>query len=161
MSDKGSIGERVDECGPLLKQMLAGIAEVPLYKMIPDDKDTIAATLKDWADNSKLDLIVTSGGTGLSPRDVTPEAMEAVIEKEIPGIAEAMRVQTMAKSPNAMLSRARVGSRGKCLIVNLPGSPKGVRECFEVALPVVPHAIDILAGKTEHQHHDSHGSHQE
>ncbi len=152
MSDKGSKGERVDECGPLLKNLLAGTAEVSVYEIIPDEKSQIAAKLKDWADNLKLDLVITSGGTGLSPRDVTPEAMRLVIEKEIPGMAEAMRVQTMAKSPNAMLSRAMAGSRGKCLIINLPGSPKGVRECFEVVLPVVPHAIDILNGRTEHTH---------
>ena len=152
MSDLGSRGERIDECGPLLKQMLHEIAGVTLYKIIPEEKDIISATLKDWADNAKLDLIVTSGGTGLSSRDVTPEAMQSVIEKNIPGISEAMRVQTMIKSPFAMLSRSMAGSRGKCLIINLPGSPKGVKECLEVVLPVIPHAIEILNDKTAHTH---------
>jgi molybdopterin adenylyltransferase len=152
MSDLGSIGERIDECGPLLRQMLRDMAEVTLYKIVPDDRDIISSTLKDWADNSRLDLIVTSGGTGLSSRDVTPEAMQSVIEKNIPGISEAMRVQTMIKSPFAMLSRSMAGSRSKCLIINLPGSPKSVKECFEVVLPVIPHAIEILNGKTAHTH---------
>jgi molybdopterin adenylyltransferase len=153
ISDKGSRGERVDECGPLLKILLDGIAEVPLYEIIPDEKELIAAKLMDWADTVKLDLVITSGGTGMSPRDVTPEATRTVIEKEIPGIAEAMRVRTASKTPYAVLSRAIAGSRGNCLIINLPGSPSGVEECLEVITPVIPHAIAILQGKTFHGPH--------
>lgn len=153
ISDKGSRGERLDECGPLLKDLLSSIAEVPFYEIIPDEKELIAAKLKDWADHLKLDLVITSGGTGLSPRDVTPEATRLVIEKEIPGLAEAMRVQTASQTPFSVLSRAIAGSRGNCLIVNLPGSPHGVKECLDVIMPVIPHAIDILQGKTFHGSH--------
>ncbi len=153
LSDKGSRGERVDECGPLLKTMLAKIADVSAYEIIPDDKEQIAAKLIEWADKLKLDLITTSGGTGLSPRDVTPEATRMVIEKEIPGLAEAMRVKTESKTPSAVLSRAIAGSRGNTLIINLPGSPNGVRECLGVIISVIPHAIDILQGKTFHGPH--------
>ena len=153
ISDKGSRGERVDECGPLLKDLTANIAEVRVYEIIPDEKEMIASKLKEWADKLRLDLVITSGGTGLSPRDVTPEATRLVIEKEIPGLAEAMRVQTAAKTPFAVLSRAIAGSRGNCLIINLPGSPGGVRECLDVIISVIPHAIDILQGKTFHGPH--------
>ncbi len=149
ISDKGSRGERIDESGPMAQQILSQkMFEVVKYEIVPDEKKLISARLKNWVDKLKLDLIVTSGGTGLSPRDVTPEATRAVIHKEIAGIAERMRSESMKKTAFAMVSRAIAGSRGRSLIINLPGSPKGVQECLEVVLPVVPHSLDLLAGKT-------------
>ena len=148
VSDKGWLGERYDESGQVVKQYLSKLLiEVTKYEIVPDDIEFISAKLSEWADKNGLDLIITNGGTGLSPRDITPEATLAIIDKVIPGLAEAMRMETMKKTPAAVLSRAVAGSRGKCMIVNLPGSPKGVRECMEVILPVLPHALEILAGK--------------
>jgi molybdenum cofactor synthesis domain-containing protein len=155
ISDKGWLGERKDESGLVAQDLIKSLSiPVERYEIVPDDINIISAKLKDWADVVGLDLIITSGGTGLSPRDVTPEAMAKVIDRVVPGIAEAMRMETMKKTPMAMLSRAIAGARGKTLIINLPGSPKGVRECLEVVLPVIPHALDILAGKTFEGAHD-------
>jgi len=126
------------------------------YEIIPDERDVISSKLREWVDGDGLDLIVTSGGTGLSPRDVTPEATLDIVDKGIPGLTEAMRMITMRSKPEAMLSRAVAGSRGKCLIVNLPGSPAAVKECLEVILPVLPHALEVLGGKIfEGEHHGS------
>jgi molybdenum cofactor synthesis domain-containing protein len=122
--------------------------EVARYEVVPDEAEIISTRLREWTDALGLDLILTSGGTGLSSRDVTPEATLAVVDKIIPGLTEAMRIDTMKRKPEAILSRAVAGSRGKCLIVNLPGSPKAVRECLEVILSALPHALDILGGKT-------------
>ena len=145
LSDKGSRGERVDEGGPIIKEMLAGAGGlVRHYEIIPDEKDQIVEALKKYA--SQSDLIVTTGGTGLAPRDVAPEATLEVIEHRVPGIPEAMRSAGMAKTDRAMLSRAEAGIRGTCLIVNLPGSPKAVREGLECILPVLPHAIAKIKG---------------
>lgn len=149
VSDKGWTGERRDESGQVARECMSRLPiEVTKYDVVPDEEDIISAELREWVDESGLDLIVTSGGTGLSPRDVTPEATLAVVDRTIPGLTEAMRVETMKRKPEAILSRAVAGSRGKCLIVNLPGSPRGVRECLEVVLPVLPHALEILGGKT-------------
>ncbi len=154
LSDKGSRGERVDESGPLAKQIISGLpANVVKLEMIPDEAKLISARLVEWVDRDGLDLIITSGGTGIGPRDVTPEATREVIDKELPGIGEAMRAASMAKTHFAMLSRAVAGSRGKCLIINVPGSPKAVKENLEVVLDVIPHALDLLAGRTEHNTH--------
>ncbi|MFH1646841.1 MAG: molybdopterin adenylyltransferase [Chloroflexota bacterium] len=152
ISDKGSQGRRQDKSGPVIREELARIDSTVLdYDIVPDEKEVIAASLKEWADGGKIDVIFTTGGTGLAARDVTPEATLAVIDKNVPGIAEAMRAGSLEKTPMAMLSRAVAGVRGKCLIVNLPGSPRAVRECLEVILPAIPHAVEIIKGEvTEH-----------
>lgn len=146
LSDKGSVGERVDESGELLKQMAAELGEVVCYQLLPDDHDQIVLLLKNWADEQQLDLVLTTGGTGLSPRDVTPEATAAVIERPVPGIAEAMRLESLKKTPHAMLARGIAGIRGATLIINLPGSPKAVRENFAVTIPALKHGLAKLAG---------------
>lgn len=146
LSDKGARGEREDESGRLLGEMVAPIGTVSRYQVVADEEDTIILMLTKWADELALDLILTTGGTGLSPRDVTPQATEKILDYQIPGMAEAMRAVSMKKTPHAMLSRALVGVRNKTIIVNLPGSPKAVRENLEVLLPALPHAIGKLQG---------------
>ncbi len=149
MSDKGSRGERVDESGDLAFHMLSEDGfEVVEKKIVPDRQEDIINTIKEWCDIKKLSLIISSGGTGLSPTDVTPQAMLKVIEFEVPGIAEAMRAESLKKTPHAMISRAMAGVRGRCLIINLPGSPKGVKENLEVVLPALKHALSKLSGDT-------------
>lgn len=149
ISDRGWRGERHDISGQVVRDCLSGLSvSVTKYAIVPDEKEVISSRLREWVDGSGLDLIITSGGTGLSPRDVTPEATLEVVDKIVPGLTEAMRVTTMKSKPEAMLSRAVAGSRGKCLVINLPGSPGGVRECLEVILPVLPHALEVLGGKT-------------
>jgi molybdopterin adenylyltransferase len=148
LSDKGAKGEREDLAGPLIREMIAGIgASVEFYEILPDEKDLIKEKLIDYS--KKVDLIVTTGGTGLSPRDVTPEATREVIEREIPGIAEAMRLAGLEKTKRAMLSRSVAGVRGKTLIINLPGSPKAVKEGLEAIMDVLPHAVEKIKGGTE------------
>jgi molybdenum cofactor synthesis domain-containing protein len=148
-SDKGFAGERVDESSKAIAAMLGKInVEVAAYVLVPDQRDLIASNLMRMTDELQVDLILTTGGTGFSPRDITPEATMDVIERQVPGIAEAMRIKSMEKTPRAMLSRAVSGIRKQTLIINLPGSPKGVRECLEIILPVLPHAIEILKGLT-------------
>ena len=145
VSDRSARGERADESGPLLRQMAQRRGwTVEREGVVPDDSSSIQATLMDWADQARLDLILTTGGTGFAPRDVTPEATRAVIEREAPGLAEAMRAASLAKTPHAMLSRAVCGIRGRTLVINLPGSPKAARENLETILPAIPHAIALL-----------------
>lgn len=146
LSDKGARGERVDESGRIVREMVASLGEVVRYEVIPDDEETIVDTLVAWVDGEGVDLILTTGGTGLTARDVTPDATARVIEKSVPGMAEAMRAASLAKTPHAMLSRALVGVRRQSLIINLPGSPKGVRENLEVVLPALGHAVAKLKG---------------
>jgi molybdenum cofactor synthesis domain-containing protein len=149
ISDKGSLGKRVDESGKTAVSLLqsAGFSVVQT-KIIPDDRQQIARTLSEWADKDGLSLVVTSGGTGLSPSDVTPQAMKEVIDFEVPGMAEAMRAESLKKTPHAMISRAMAGVRKRCLIINLPGSPGGVRDNLSVVLPALKHALEKLAGDT-------------
>ncbi len=145
LSDKGSRGRRKDTSGPAIAVMVKKIkAKVVSYEILPDEKALIKKRLISLC--NKVDLILTTGGTGLSPRDVTPEATLEVITREIPGIAEAMRFRSLKKTPCAMISRAVAGVRGRTLIVNLPGSPKGVKENLEVILPALPHAIEKIKG---------------
>jgi molybdopterin adenylyltransferase len=152
ISDKGSRGQREDKSGDVIKELLSNIkSDVVGYEIIPDEREMISRKLSEWADTDTMDLILTTGGTGLSSRDVTPEATLSILDKNVPGITEAMRVKTLEKTPMAMLSRAVAGIRRKCLIINLPGSPKAVRECLEAVLPAIPHAIEIIKGEvTEH-----------
>ena len=146
LSDKGSKGERVDESGQLLKDMVCELGHVARYQIIADDQDKIIMVLSRWVDDLHLDMILTTGGTGLSPRDVTPQATAVVLDYEVPGMAEAMRSASLMKTSRAMLSRALVGVRQQSLIINLPGSPKAVKENFAVLLPVIPHALAKLQG---------------
>lgn len=145
LSDKGSKGERQDLSGPAIGDMLKGIgAEIKHYEILPDEKEMIKEKLIEFS--PKVDLIITTGGTGLSPRDVTPDATREVIDREIPGIAEIMRSEGIKKTRRSMLSRAVAGVRGQTLIVNLPGSPKAVKENLEVVLDILSHAIEKIKG---------------
>ena len=147
ISDKGSQGKRVDESGPTAVSILEKEGfSVVRQKIVPDDKRLIADTLKEWADRDGLSLVVTSGGTGLSPNDLTPQAMLEVIDFPVPGFAEAMRAESLRKTPHAMISRAMAGVRKRCLIINLPGSPGGVKDNLSVVLPALTHALSKLAG---------------
>ena len=147
LSDRASRGEREDATGPMLRELVAALpAEVAVYEVLPDDEDALADRLCSLADRGGVDLVLTNGGTGLSPRDVTPEATRRVVEREVPGMAEAMRAASLAKTPRAMLSRAVCGVRGRTLIVNLPGSPRAARENLEVLLPALAHALDKVRG---------------
>lgn len=140
-----------DTSGDALAQLLAEIgAEIVEKIIVTDDFENLRQTLYALAERADVNLIVTTGGTGFAERDNTPEATRAVIEREAPGIAEAMRMETLKKTPLAMLSRGVCGIRGGVLIINLPGSPKAVRECFDVIKPVLPHAVNLIAGKTGH-----------
>lgn len=152
ISDKGWHGQRYDESGKVIRDSLSSLdSQVVKYEIVPDEMDIICHKLIEWANESNLDVIITTGGTGLSQRDVTPEATLSIVDKVVPGFAEAMRAKSLNKTPMAMLSRATAGVRGKCLIINLPGSPKAVRECLEVILPAIPHAVEIIKGEvTEH-----------
>ncbi len=147
VSDKGARGEREDLSGQEIRRIIGALSfRVEAYEVVPDDKEMIARKLIEFADEKGLDLIVTTGGTGLSPRDVTPEATREVLDKEIPGMAEVMRAEGYKITPFAMLSRALAGVRCRSLIINLPGSPQAVRENLGVILPLLQHALEKIQG---------------
>ena len=150
-SDACSVGEREDKSGETLVQLLTELgAEIVAKEIVNDDLEPLAHKLRAYADLKHVNLIVTTGGTGFGPRDNTPEATSQVIEREAPGLAEAMRMGTLKNTPMAMISRGVCGIRSHALIVNLPGSPKAVRESFEIIRPVLSHAVALLEGKTSH-----------
>jgi molybdenum cofactor synthesis domain-containing protein len=146
VSDKGSVGQRVDTSGPILKEMLEKAYDVADVIIVPDEAPIIAETIKDQIDRRGIDLIVTTGGTGVGPRDVTPEATRLVIEKELPGFAEAMRMESYRITPFALISRAVCGIRGQSIVVNLPGSPKAAAECLSFVEAAIPHALEKVKG---------------
>ncbi len=145
LSDRSSRGERADSSGPALASLIQAEGWfLARHSVLPDEESSIRDMLISWSDSHELDVILTTGGTGFSPRDVTPEATRAVIERETPGLVEAMRAVSLKVTPHAMLSRTVAGIRGKTLIVNLPGSPKGAVENLQIILPVIPHAVQLL-----------------
>jgi molybdopterin adenylyltransferase len=179
-SDRGARGERADVSGPTLHNLVAERlgAKVAQYKVVPDDRGAIEATLVEWADEVRLDLVFTTGGTGFSARDVTPEATRAVVEREAPALTQAMLFESLRITPYAMLTRATAGIRKRTLIVNLPGNPKAVTENFDAIAEVLPHAVDIVRGvdthaapagpaghagegQSGHREHGEHGGHRE
>jgi len=148
VSTRGAAGERADESGPAMREALAAAGHTVVSgALVADDVAKVANAILD-AVRAGANVVLTSGGTGLSPNDVTPEATRRVIDREIPGIAEALRARSLAKTPHGMLSRGVAGAVGTTLVVNLPGSPRAVRESLEVLLPVLPHAVELLAGET-------------
>ena len=153
VSTRGAAGERADESGPALKDGLAAAGhEVVSTALVPDDVAKIANAILE-AIRAGANVVLTTGGTGLSPNDVTPEATRHVIDREVPGIAEALRANSLAKTPHGLLSRGVAGAVGPALVVNLPGSPRAVRESLEVLLPVLPHAVELLAGQSGESGH--------
>ena len=147
ISDRCSQGMREDKSGEAIQEMLSGLnSEVVQYEIVPDDREIIAQKLVEMADITGCDLVLTTGGTGCSPRDITPEATLMVIDREVPGLAEAMRSASLKITPHAMLSRAVAGIRKQCLIINLPGSPNGAAECLNVIMPALPHGLNVLRG---------------
>lgn len=149
VSDRCARGEREDRSGPLVVRLLEGLGiEVEAVQVLPDERELLRSRLEELS--RRVDLIVTTGGTGLGPRDVTPEATRAVIEREVPGMAEAMRLEGLRRTPYAMLSRGVVGVRGRCLIVNLPGSPAAVRDGLSAILEAIPHALQLIRGEQPH-----------
>ena len=145
VSDKGYAGERVDESGAALEELLRGMGVAGVTRsLVPDERELIAAELRRLADETPANLVLTTGGTGMTSRDVTPEATRAVIDREAPGFAEAMRMLSLQKTPHAMLSRAVSGLRGRTLIINMPGSPRACREQFAMIAAALPHAIEKL-----------------
>jgi molybdopterin adenylyltransferase len=155
ISDRAYEGEYRDLSGPVIRELVTERlgAAVELEAVVPDERHMIAATLLAWADEAGLDLVLTTGGTGFAPRDVTPEATHDIIHREAPGLAEAMRAASLQITPHAMLSRAVAGIRGRTLVVNLPGSPKAVRENLDSILPALPHAIELLRGEKGDDRH--------
>ncbi len=153
VSTSGFHGQREDTSGDAIKEVLAPPEyQTVRYEVVSDEQETIAQRMVEWADDPEVDLIVSTGGTGLGPRDVTPEACLSIIDREVPGLAEAMRAETLKFTPMAMLSRSVAGIRGQTLIITLPGSPKGVRETLDVVKSVLPHALDLLKRESVSEH---------
>ncbi|HOT41580.1 MAG TPA: MogA/MoaB family molybdenum cofactor biosynthesis protein [Syntrophorhabdaceae bacterium] len=148
ISDKGSRGEREDKSGPAIEKMLKDIYDVKKILIVPDEVDVISDTLKTLIDKEKIDLIVTTGGTGVGKRDVTPEATRMIIEKDLPGFAEVMRMESYKITPHGIISRGICGIRGESIIINLPGSPKAATECLSFIMAALPHAISKVKGDT-------------
>ena len=147
ISDKGARHEREDASGPAVSDLLSAIgAVIEKYEIIPDEVDIIKAKLVEYTDALHLDIVITTGGTGVSPRDVTPDATRVVIDREVPGMAEAMRMESLKKTPHAVISRAMAGIRGRTLIINLPGSPKAAKENLTAILKAIPHAVSKIQG---------------
>jgi len=154
VSDACSRGERKDTSGETLVLLLKDIdAEIVATTIVPDDREPLAETIRAFADRADVNLVITTGGTGFSPRDNTPEATLAIVERAAPGLSEAMRMETLKQTPMAMISRGVCGIRSSALIINLPGSPKGVRESFAVIKPVLNHAIALLVGDPDDARH--------
>ena len=153
VSTSGYLGQREDTGSLAIQEVLSPPDyQVVRYEVVSDERDVIAQRLSQWADSPDVDLVVSTGGTGLGPRDVTPEACLSILDKEVPGMAEAMRAQTLKFTPMAMLSRSVAGIRGNTLIITLPGSPRGVKETLEVVKPVLPHAIELLKKESVSEH---------
>ncbi len=152
-SDSGAANERADRSGKIIEELATAAGWTVTQKaIVPDDRPTITAQLREWADGANVSMILTTGGTGVGPRDVTPEATLDTVDRLVPGMAEHMRAQTAAVNPMAMTSRQIVGIRGKTLIINLPGSPRAVQECLDVLMPVLPHTLDVLTQPRTDEH---------
>lgn len=147
-SDKGSIGERIDKSGPAIAEMLKATYNIKNILVVPDEIDIIADSIKQQIDKNEIDLVITTGGTGLTSRDVTPEATRMVIEKDLPGFSEIMRLESYKITPHGIISRALCGIRGQSIVINLPGSPKAAVECLSFVLPALPHALSKLKDDT-------------
>ena len=153
VSTSGFYGQREDTSGEAIKEVLAPPEyQAVRYEVVSDEQKTIAQRMAEWADDPEVDLIVSTGGTGLGRRDVTPEACLSIIDREVPGLAETMRAETLKFTPMAMLSRSVAGIRGHTLIITLPGSPKAVRETLDVVKPVLPHALELLKRESVNEH---------
>ena len=153
ISTTGAQGQREDTSGQAIREMLGEPDyETVRYEVVPDDRELIAERMKEWADSGEVDLIVSTGGTGLGRHDVTPEACLSIVDREVPGFGETMRAQTLQFTPMAMMSRSVAGIRGFTLIITLPGSTRGVKECLDVVLPVLPHAVELLQNESVQQH---------
>lgn len=157
VSDKGYAGQREDVSGPLLAELVHEMgAEIVRRNVVPDEREEIVRLLVGLADEMAVDLVMTTGGTGVTPRDVTPEATKAVVDRDVPGLAEALRFEGYRRTPLAVISRGVAGIRGRTLIVNLPGNPNAVREGMETLSPILPHTIQMIRGEdTEHDHADT------